>query len=132
MKHQNQWLNALVAALKAKQDHKAALTALIAHHGGKRTLDLMIDLHAGIEVLFPKTDAVVKAYLGQPNVSFPNKGAGYDTWRDLILPHLPKLKAATHKGKSSKSVDPVASFAKRAMRDLTPAQCRRLAAVLLG
>lgn len=130
MKHQNQWLNALVAALKAKQDHKAALTALIAHHGGKRTLDLMIDLHAGIEVLFPKTDAVVKAYLGQPNVSFPNKGAGYDTWRDLILPHLPKLKAATTKPRISKAADPVASYAKRIMRDLTAAQRRRLVALV--
>jgi hypothetical protein len=130
MKHQNQWLNALVAAIKAKQDHSAALTALIKHHGGKRTLDLMIDLHAGIEVLFPKTDAIVKPYLGQFNVSFPSKGAGYDTWRDLILPHLPKLKASSTKPRSSKVSDPVAAEAKRLIRKYSAAQLRRLVAQL--
>jgi len=130
MKHQNQWLDALIAALKAKQSHEAALVALIAHHGGKRTEALMHDLCAGIHALYPKTDAGVKFYMGHFNVSFPSKGAGYQTWRDLIAPHLPKIKAATTKPRSSKATDPVAALAKRIMRDLTAAQRRRLVALV--
>jgi hypothetical protein len=127
---QNQWLDSLIAALKAKEDHKAALAKLIAHHGGKRTMPLMEDLCAGIHAAYPKSKAEVKVYMGQPNVSFPDKGAGYDTWRDLIAPHLPKIKAATTKPRSSKATDPVASYAKRIMRDLTAAQRRRLVALV--
>jgi hypothetical protein len=130
MKHQNQWLDTLIAALKAKRDHEAALTALIAHHGGKRTEALMHDLLAGIRVVCPETKAVVNVYMGQFNLSFPGKGAGYDTWRDLIAPHLPKIKAATTKPRSSKASDPVAALAKRIMRDLTAAQRRRLVALV--
>jgi hypothetical protein len=129
MKHANQWLDALVAALAAKKAHEAALTALIAHHGGKRTLALMEDLCAGIRVLFPKTDAEIKVYLGQPNVSFPSKGAGYETWRTMIAPHLPKIKAATTGG-PRKASDPVAAAAKRLKQQFTAAQLRRLVAML--
>jgi len=129
MKNQNQWLDTLIAALKAKEDHRKALTALIAHHGNKRTEALMHDLLAGIRVVCPETKAVVNVYMGQFNLSFPGKGAGYDTWRDLIMPHLPRIKAATTK-RSSKASDPVASYAKRIMRDLSAAQRRRLVALV--
>lgn len=129
MKHQNQWLDSLIAALAARKGHEAALTALVAHHGGKRTLELMTDLCAGVHAICPKTDAEVKVYMGQPNVSFPSKGAGYEMWRTMIAPHLPKIKAATTK-RSSKASDPVASYAKRIMRDLSAAQRRRLVALV--
>lgn len=128
MKQANQWLDALIAALAAKKAHEAALHALIAHHGGKRTLALMEDLCDGLRVLFPKTDAEIKVYLGQPNVSFPSKGAGYETWRRDILPHLPKIKAATTKGR--KASDPVAAAAKRLKQQFTAAQLRRLVTML--
>jgi len=134
MKLQNQWLSALIAALAAKQDHKAALAALVKHHGGKRTVGLMEDLLAGLQALHPKTpssagtDAEITCYMGQPNIKF-TKNLGRDTWRTYILPHLPKIKAATHKG-SSKSVDHVAKLAQRIMRDLTAAQRRRLVALV--
>lgn len=130
MKLQNQWLDSLIAALQARKNHEAALAALIAHHGGKRTLDLMTDLCAGIHALYPKTDAEVKVYMGQPNVSFPSKGAGYETWRTMIAPHLPKIKAATTKPRSSKASDPVAQEAKRLGKKFTASQLRRLVALL--
>lgn len=96
---QNQWLDALVAAIAAKQDHESALAALIKHHGSKRTLPLMEDLLCGIKALHPATKAeiTVRNVLGvpTPNVSFPDKGVGFQTWRDFIAPHLPKMRAAT-------------------------------------
>lgn len=130
MKHQNQWLDSLIAALAARKGHEAALTALVAHHGGKRTLELMTDLCAGVHAICPKTDAEVKVYMGQPNVSFPSKGAGYEMWRTMIAPHLPKIKAATTKKRSSKAADPVAAEAKRLIRKFSAAQLRRLVAQL--
>jgi len=129
MKLQNVWINALVAALAAKRDHKAALTALVKHHGGKRTVALMEDLLAGIHMLHPGTDAELTCYMGQPNIKFTKKSSDRDTWRNYILPHLPKIKAASHKG-SSKAADPVAAMAKRIMRDLSAAQRRRLVALV--
>ena len=106
---QNQWLDTLIAALAAKQGHEKALAALVAHHGGKRTLPLMEDLLSGIRAIHPATQAciTVRNVLGvaTPNVSFPNKGqgVGFQTWRDLISPHLPKMRAATKGGKSQKT-----------------------------
>ena len=129
MKQANQWLDTLIAALAARKNHEAALAALIAHHGGKRSLALMNDLCDGLRVLFPKTDAEVKAYMGHFNVSFPRKGAGYETWRRDILPHLPKIKAATTKG-TRKASDPVAAAAKRLKQQFTAAQLRRLVTLL--
>ena len=129
MKQANKWLDALVAALAAKKAHEAALRELIAHHGGKRTIALMEDLCAGIRVLFPKTDAEVSVRGGQPNVSFPSKGSGYETWRRDILPHLPLIKAATTKG-TRKASDPVAAAAKRLKQQFTAAQLRRLVTLL--
>ena len=129
MKQANKWLDALVAALAAKKAHEQALRELIDYHGGKRTLPLMEDLCAGIRILFPKTDAEVTVRGGQPNVSFPSKSSGYETWRRDILPHLPKLKAATTKG-PRKSVDPVVAAAKRLKQQFTAAQLRRLVAML--
>ena len=105
----NQWLDTLIAALAAKQGHEKALAALVAHHGGKRTLPLMEDLLSGIRAIHPATKAElsVRNVLGvaTPNVSFPDKGVGFQTWRDCIAPHLPKMRAAT-KGKTSQKTSP--------------------------
>lgn len=107
---QNAWLDALIAALKAKQSHEVALTALIKHHGGKRTVPLMEDLLSGIRAIYSKTKAElsVRNVLGvaTPNVSFPDKGVGFQTWRDCIAPHLPKMRASTTKGKKSNKTSP--------------------------
>ena len=100
---QNQWLDALIAALAAKQGHAKALAALVAHHGGKRTMPLMEDLLSGIRALHPTTKACITVRVGTPNVSFPDKGVGYETWKDMILPHLPKMRAATGGKKSNKT-----------------------------
>jgi len=100
---QNVWLDRLIAALAAKQSHEAALAALIKHHGGKRTLPLMEDLLSGIRALYPATKAELSVRMGTPNVSFPDKGVGYQAWKDMILPHLPKLRAATGGKKSNKT-----------------------------
>ena len=126
---QNKWLDALIAALTAKQNHETALAQLIAEHGNKRTLALMDDLCAGIHAVYPKTDAEVKFYMGQYNVSFPSKGVGYQMWRDMIAPHLPKIKAAT---KPSKRVDEVAREAKRLSNKFDAKQIARLVALLQG
>jgi hypothetical protein len=100
---QNVWLDRLIAALTAKQSHEAALTALIKHHGGKRTMELMQDLLSGIRAIHPTTKAELSVRMGTPNVSFPDKGVGYQTWKEHILPHLPKLRAATGGKKSHKT-----------------------------
>ena len=100
---QNVWLDTLIAALAAKQSHAKALANLIAHHGGKRTLPLMEDLLSGIRALHPTTKAELSVRVGVPNVSFPDKGVGYQTWRDCIAPHLPKMRAATGGKKSNKT-----------------------------
>ena len=102
---QNVWLDTLIAAIAAKKNHEAALAALIKHHGGKRTMALMEDLLSGIRAIHPTTKAElsVRNVLGvaTPNVSFPKQGVGFQTWRDLISPHLPKMRAATKGGKKS-------------------------------
>lgn len=100
---QNTWLDALIAALAAKQNHEKALAALIKHHGGKRTMDLMTDLLSGVRALHPATKAELSVRMGTPNVSFPDKGVGYQTWKDMILPHLPKMRKATGGKKSQKT-----------------------------
>lgn len=100
---QNVWLDALIAALAAKQNHAKALAALIKHHGGKRTMPLMEDLLSGIRALHPATKAEISVRVGVPNVSFPDKGVGYQLWKDDILPHLPKMRAATSGKKSNKT-----------------------------
>ena len=102
---QNVWLDALIAALAAKESHTKALAALIKHHGGKRTLPLMDDLLSGIRAIYPATKAKLSVHMGTPNVSFPGKGVGYQLWKDDILPHLPKLRAATS-GNASKRSSP--------------------------
>ena len=98
---QNVWLDALIAALAAKQSHAKALANLIAHHGGKRTMPLMEDLLSGIRALHPATKAELSVRnvngVATPNVSFPDKGVGYETWKDMILPHLPKLSKKSNK-----------------------------------
>lgn len=100
---QNVWLDALIAALAAKESHTAALTALVKHHGGKRTMELMQDLLSGIRAIHPTTKAELSVRMGTPNVSFPDKGVGYQTWKDMILPHLPKMRVATSGTKSHKT-----------------------------
>ena len=100
---QNVWLDALIAALAAKQSHTAALTALIKHHGGKRTMPLMEDLLSGIRAIHPSSKAELSVRMGQPNVSFPDKGVGYQMWKDDILPHLPKMRKATGGKKAQKT-----------------------------
>jgi len=100
---QNVWLDRLIAAIAAKKNHETALAALIKHHGGKRTLPLMEDLLSGIRAIYPATKAELSVRGGTPNVSFPDKGVGYQTWKEHILPHLPKLRAATGGKKSNKT-----------------------------
>ncbi len=97
MKVQNKWLTALVAALASKEAHETALAALVQFRGGKRTMLLMEDLLSGIRAIYPNTRAELSVRAGMPNVSFPDKGVGYQMWKDLILPHLPKMRAATTK-----------------------------------
>jgi hypothetical protein len=103
---QNVWLDRLIAALAAKESHTKALTALVKHHGGKRTLELMQDLLSGIRAIHPTTKAELSVRMGTPNVSFPDKGVGYQTWKDMILPHLPKMRAATTGSKKSNKTSP--------------------------
>ena len=100
---QNVWLDALILSLRSQKNHAAALTALIKYHGGKRTLPLMEDLLSGLRAIHPTTKAELSVRGGTPNVSFPDKGVGYQTWKEHILPHLPKLRAATGGKKSNKT-----------------------------
>ena len=95
MKFQNKWLDALVTALATREAHEAALAALVEFHGGKRTMPLMEDLLSGVRAVYPGTRAEISVRAGMPNVSFPDKGVGYQMWKDMILPHLPKMRAAT-------------------------------------
>lgn len=107
----NHYLDMLAAALAAKRAHEEALKGLIASCGGKRSLPLMEGLLACIKTLYPTTDAILSVRKGAWNVSFPNKGAGYQTWKDMILPHLPKMRAAT--GGKKKAVSPIQAAARR-------------------
>lgn len=129
MQKQNKWLDALIAALAAKRDHEAALAALIAHHGGKRTLPLMEDLLAGLRVICPETKAEITIRAGQPTITIPGEGAGYEVWKTYIRPHLPKLRAATGGGRAK--ADPVDALIKRILKDCTPAQRRKIAAAIV-
>ena len=113
---QNVWLDTLIAALAAKQGHVKALAALVAHHGGERTMPLMEDLLSGIRAIYPTTKAELTVRMGMPNVSFPDKGVGYQTGKDMILPHLPKMRAATSGkkgGKKSSKTSPKEMAVKR-------------------
>jgi len=137
---QNVWLDTLIAALAAKQGHEKALAALVAHHGGKRTLPLMEDLISGLRAIHPATQAciTVRNVLGvaTPNVSFPNKGqgVGFQTWRDLISPHLPKMRAATKGGKKSNKTSPRELAVKRikALKEQGFTRAQLLAAIELA
>ena len=92
------------AALAAKVAHAKALAALIACHGGTRTLSLMKDLLSAIRALHPTTKAIITGRSGMGNVSFPGKGVGFQTWRDMIMPHLPKMRAPTSGGKKQNTL----------------------------
>jgi len=140
---QNVWLDALIAALAAKQSHEAALTALIKHHGGKRTMPLMEDLLSGLRALHPTTKAIitVRNVLGvaTPNVSFPDQfkgqgGVGFQTWRDFIAPHLPKMRAAVKGGKKSQKTSPRELAVKRikALKEQGFTRAQLLAAIELA
>lgn len=102
----NHYLDCLKAALRAKEDATKALVALVALHKGKRTLELMESLLGCMQAIYPKTDAELSVRKGEWNVSFPSHGSGYQTWREFILPHLPKLREAANKGKK-KQASPV-------------------------
>ena len=134
---QNVWLDTLIAALAAKQGHAKALAALVAHHGGKRTMPLMEDLLSGIRALHPTTKAELSVRnvngVLTPNVSFPDKGVGYETWKDDILPHLPKLRAATG-GKKSNKTSPRELAVKRikALKEAGFTKAQLLAAIELA
>ena len=125
---QNQWLDMLIAALAAKKNHEAALAALIQYHGGKRTLPLMEDLLSGIRAICPTTRAEITVRAGMFNITFPGKGAGYELWKNMILPYLPKMRAAT--GGTRDRIDPIAAEVKRLKGRFTAAQLRRLVAAL--
>lgn len=124
----NVWLDALIAALKAEQDHTAALAALIAAHGGKRTLPLMEALQSGFRVIYPATPGEVKVWGGAPTLTFPRGSAAAQCWQRKILPHLPKLRVS--EGRKATKQDVVATFARRAQRVLSKAQIKRLIALL--
>lgn len=120
----NHYLDLLKEALRAKEDAAKALKGLVASCGGKRTLELMEGLLACMQALYPNTDAVLSVRKGAWNVSFPNKGAGYQTWKDMILPHLPKLRPATGGKKTALSAVELAANRIAALRaeGLTKAQ----------
>ena len=122
---QDIYLNAVINLIKAKADHTAALAALVKHRGG-RTLQLCEDVVTTMRIVYPKTDACVSVYAGQPVVSFPNKGSGYEFYKREIAPHLPKLRAATG-GKRGNS-DPVEAEIKRLLKKYSAAQRRRIRA----
>jgi hypothetical protein len=123
----NAWLDALVAALRAEQDHSAALAALVASFGGKRSLPLMEALQAGFRVIYPATPGEVRVWGGVPTLSFPRGSAAAQCWTRKILPGLPKLRQGS---KATKATDPVATWARRAKREFSAAQLRRLVALL--
>jgi len=141
---QNVWLDALIAALAAKQGHQKALAALVAHHGGKRTMPLMEDLISGLRALHPTTKAIitVRNVLGvaTPNVSFPDQfkgqgGVGFQTWRDFISPNLPKMRLAVVRGgKKSQKTSPRELAVKRikALKEQGFTRAQLLAAIELA
>ena len=135
---QNVWLDALIAALAAKESHTKALAALVAHHGGKRTMPLMEDLLSGIRAIHPTTNACITVRnsngVATPNVSFPDKGVGFQTWRDCIAPHLPKMRKATTKGKKAEKTSPRELALKRitALKEAGFTRLQLLAAIELA
>ena len=122
---QDIYLNAVIALIKAKADHTAALAALVKHRGG-RTPQLCEDIVTCMRVAYPNTDACVGVYARQPIVSFPNKGSGYQFYKDNIAPHLPKLRKPT--GGKRGSTDPVEAEIKRLLKKYSAAQRRRIRA----
>lgn len=122
----NAWLDALIGALRAEQDHSAALAALVASFGGKRTLPLMEALQSGFRVLYPATPGEVRVWGGVPTLSFPRGSAAAQCWQRKILPHLPKLRNSS----KPKATDPVATQALRLRKQFSRAQLRRLVALL--
>jgi hypothetical protein len=123
----NAWLDALVNALRAEENHEAALAALVASFGGKRSLPLMEALQSGFRVIYPSTLGEVKMWGGALTLTFPRGSAAAQCWQRKILPHLPKLRQRTG---NAKKIDPVATFARRAQREFSAAQIRRLIALL--
>ena len=122
---QDIYLNAVIALIKAKADHTAALAALVKHRKG-RTPELCEDIVTCMRVAYPSTDACVSVYAGQPVVSFPNKGSGYEFYKREIAPHLPKLRKPT--GGKRGSTDPVEAEIKRLLKKYSAAQRRRIRA----
>jgi len=90
----------------SKIDGRQVIADMIKAHGGGRTVDFIQNVHYALHIVYPKTKAELSEYMGKPNIKFPDKGVGYDCWRDLILPHLPKIKpATTGKTKKNRTVD---------------------------
>ena len=118
---QDIYLNAVINLIKAKADHTKALAALVKHRGG-RTPALCEDIVTCMRVAYPNTDACVGVYARQPIVSFPNKGSGYQFYKDNIAPHLPKLRKPT--GGKRNAADPVEVLLKQYLK-LSAAQRRR-------
>lgn len=129
-KIQNTYAASVAALILAKEDHKTALKALIAHHGGKRCDALIFDLVCVLHENFPDTDAEPGVYSQQPVVSFPKKGSGHTFYRDNIAPLLPKLRKPTRTAQPRPKVDPMIAVAKRLRDNYSAAQIKRLKAML--
>ena len=127
-KQQSNWVQMLGDLIAAKKNHAIALRGLLAHHDNKRTLALVQDVCSGLRIAFPQTDACEGVYAGQPTVSFPKKGSGFQFYRDEISPLLPKLRKSTSSKRNT--VDPVEAAIKRLRSSFTTAQLRRIAAAL--
>jgi hypothetical protein len=139
--HATKWFDLLVAALAAKRECETALVGLIAAHGNKRTQPLMDDLCNALHAVATSEGKTCLAYVseraGQWTVTFPGKGVGYQTWKDFILPQLPKLRAATSKGKADKaaSTDPVESlrrYVQQKLDNMDASQRRKARRLLAG
>jgi hypothetical protein len=127
-KQQSNWVQMLGNLIAAKKNHAVALRGLLAHHDNKRTLALVQDIVTGLRIAFPQTDACESVYAGQPVVSFPKKGSGFQFYRDEIAPLLPKLRKSTSSKRNQ--TDPVEAAIKRLRSSFTTAQLRRIAAAL--
>ncbi len=134
---QSNYVTTLAACITAKQQHAKALEQLIAHHRGKRTVELCEDIVAALRIAFPQTDACVGAYAGQPCVSFPKKGAGYQFYCEEIRSRLPALRKATGgKRKAAKQSGKRARVSVKqvvaAYRGLSAAEKREFLAAIVG
>lgn len=133
LKKQNRWLDALIAALEAADDHRVALRGLIADHGNKRTLGLMEDLQAGFLVMYPDTPGEVHTWNGTLTLKFKQDSAAIQTWRRMITPHLPKV--VKRSDTQARKVNPekqALGMAKRMKEKYGKAFCRTLGALLLS